>query len=992
MTWSRFTLRRGHLGMLAVVAVLTGGTPAWAEDAPDTVVLTGTVVDEAGTPVGGVEVSARGWQKAEAGKTDASGAFRLSFASNAAGGIYASVVARSGDGRLGLQFVSQRGKSGEPVKVVLKPARTLEVRVQETDGRPVAGAEVRVLAGLRPLVSGRTDAQGVWTVQVPADAQGWSVYALKARLGLDYALAGPRDATTASLPPLPAQLTLTLDGARPPLRVKAVDRQGQPLPGVQVGPWLIQKPGRPDQLNGISDFPTTDAQGVATIDWLPAHAEGQFSIIAYAPDYFAPDHAKWFPVDQPVEEVTIALLPYERLAGRVTTADGRPAADVTISVEGSAASHSHFPGETRTDADGRYVLRVQSETAYILTASKDDMVAPYRSGIVVRAGKPVEGVDLVLGQGTRVRGRVTVGAGRAPAADVMVEAVIDKGSIPAELQREGDRYYHGMTMRLRTKSDQDGRYEFVLGPGEYSIQGPERVDPVKIAIPAANPPHEIVRDMAMPRPESGRFVATVVDTDGKPVAKAVVDGAYQAQLGWFRRTVADDQGTIRIERRLDPLVLAVETPDKARGAVVRVDAEAAEARIVLQPTAAASGRLTDTDGKAVVGRKLSYGIKVRKGPTTRSPFSWHFGGTITTDDSGGFRLAGLIVGEPYELYIYDEEMGRIFSAKTKVKADGPGTISLGDVAIDLAPPKPYVPPTPAELTGESFAARKEKTPREKLAYVLVEAKREYTRPLLLFGGPRDPACVDLFRAFEERARDEETAEGKGKERVKTPADLRWEFELASLDASQADVQALAGELGVSVGGAEPSRLAVVSDEGKLIATYPLRLGGDKKLDARALGAFLREHKLATRDAERMLGEGLAKAKADDKRVFLIMSASWCGPCRMLARFLAANKTELARHYVFVKLDISRDTHAEVLRERYEGKEASNGVPWYVILDAAGKPLITSNAKALEEESGSSNIGFPSDKEGIDQFLKMLRETAPGLTDEALAALRQGLQK
>ena len=181
------------------------------------------------------------------------------------------------------------------------------------------------------------------------------------------------------------------------------------------------------------------------------------------------------------------------------------------------------------------------------------------------------------------------------------------------------------------------------------------------------------------------------------------------------------------------------------------------------------------------------------------------------------------------------------------------------------------------------------------------------------------------------------------------------------------------------------KLAVLSNEGKLIATYPLRLGADRKLDAIPLGKFMLDHKLPTRDAELMLSGGLATASAEQKRVFLIMSASWCGPCRMLARFLYANKAELGRHYVFVKLDVSRDTHAQTLLDRYEGKDAANGVPWYVILDRTGKPLVTSNAKETQDY-GSSNIGFPSSKEGIDHFLSILRQTAPGLSEPVLKTL------
>jgi thiol-disulfide isomerase/thioredoxin len=356
---------------------------------------------------------------------------------------------------------------------------------------------------------------------------------------------------------------------------------------------------------------------------------------------------------------------------------------------------------------------------------------------------------------------------------------------------------------------------------------------------------------------------------------------------------------------------------------------------------------------------------------------------VTTDDQGRFNVLGLVVGEAYDLVVHNEEESRMSTAQTKIAPTDPGSIALGDVAIDLSPPKPYVPPTPAQRAGEAFAARKEKSPREKLEYVLIEASREYTRPLLLFGGPKDPACVDLFRLFDEGSNGEDPA------RAKTPGDLRWEFELSSLDAASAEVATFAKDLGVPLGDGKTPMLAVLSDEGKLAATYPLRPGTDGKLDAGPLAAFLLDHKLPTRDAETMLAEGLAKAKAEDKRVFLIMSASWCGPCRLLARFLVASKAELDRHYVFVKLDVSRDAQAESIKKRFKGSE-SGGVPWYVILDDAGQPLITSNAKELEEQYGNTNVGFPSSKEGIDHFLKMLKQTAPRLSEDAQTSLRHRL--
>src|SRR5262249_8799250 len=157
-------------------------------------------------------------------------------------------------------------------------------------------------------------------------------------------------------------------------------------------------------------------------------------------------------------------------------------------------------------------------------------------------------------------------------------------------------------------------------------------------------PIEIVRDFTMPRAETGPFTGTVVDTDGQPVAGAVVEGTYaaaQAQV-WFNPMKTDAQGTFRLTRSLDPMAIHAETPDKNRAVISRVDAESTEARSVLRPTASASGRLVAPEGKPLTGIKLSYGIRIHMGPPRTSPFSWFFGGTATTDDQGRFALAGLV--------------------------------------------------------------------------------------------------------------------------------------------------------------------------------------------------------------------------------------------------------------------------------------------------------------------------------------------------------------
>lgn len=867
-------------------------------------------------------------------------------------------------------------------------SRKLDVRVVDSKGNPVADAEVCFLGdNLEVAAEGRTDAEGHWSGRVPAEAKNWGLFARKAKIGFDYAIPTPRPGSPDEMLPLPDEVKLTLDGART-LRVKTVDRNGKPIAGVTVGPWYIEKPSRDGKtinrnradinLSGVyRRWPKTDNNGIVTFDWLPKQFERAIPILATHDDYYVFDLQTNLMADKPVEELTIPLLPMEKLSGRVRYADGRPAEGIVIAAEGAGATHNYYKKTTLTDGEGRYELKVYSEFAYIVAVQDKKWSAPYKSGIVVRAGKPVHNVDFVLGKATRLHGRITVGKDNQPATEmVYFNLVIDKGHIPPEIQRPNDQIYHPVQMNFHGEIDKDGRYEFFLGPGEYQLQTQLRVKAEKITIPVVNPPTEIVRDVRLPRPETGRLTGRVVDAEGNPVVGAIVDGTYAAPTGrWFRPIKTDDQGRFTVERSLDPLVLLAQTDDHNRAGVVRVDAEASEAKIVIGPLSKASGRLLDMQGKPITGKELRYGIRIYMGNPKTSPWMDGFGGNAMTDSDGRFTLTNLVPGETYYVNLPLDESHSI--TIKQVKASSIRGLDLGELRADPTPPRPYVPPTPAQRTADAFAANQQNSARQRLQKVLDEARREHTKPLLLFGSPKDLACVELFRLFSEEK--------------EQPSKLRWEFELASLDSNQTAVRQLAQELGASVGKDHPPVLAVLDAKGALVATYELRLDEKHKLDSQALTAFLQKHKLAERDAERMLAEAQANAKTQNKRVFFIASASWCGPCRLLSRYLVKHKEELERHYVFVKIDISRDRHADVLCKRLQqGKH--EGVPWYAILNGDGKVLITSNALTEDPSSGSSNIGFPSSPEGIEHFLTMLKQTAPHLSQEQQNALRKGLEK
>lgn len=981
--------RLASVWVVAVFGLWVALTPIAAVSADSAkVTLRGQVVDEDDKPVAGATVQplARK-QPPEPLKTDQEGRFSLPLPTetNAGGYIYYAFLVKASDGRLGYSVIESA--KPEPVRIVLKPARMLHVAVQDREGSAVQGAEVLFLSDMRLLETGTTDASGSLAFQVPADCRRWAVLSRKPQLGFDYRTAERGRNSKAEPHPLPEKLALQLDGARS-VRVKAVDQNGKPLAGVKVGPWYLRKPGYEADINlsGVPNLRTeTDAKGVAVLDWLPEKFEQGLPITSQSDDYYALEHSSSIKAEKPASELTIEMLPMERLSGRVTHADGRPASGMMVSINGQGTSRNGFHGGVQTDNEGRYQLKVYSEQAYLVRAGDEAFASPCRGDIVVRAGHAVEGVDLVLGRATRVRGRVTMGKNKAPVASYNLSAIIDKGEITKDIPRKAnDRVYHALQMYFNAQTDAEGKYEFHLGPGDYQISGPARTESVKLTIPPKDPPAGVVQNFHMPRAETGPLAGRVVDRDAKPVPGAVVEGRYASSQArrWFGETKCDDKGGFQIERSLDRLIIHARNENGSLAGTTDSDPEETEATVVIGPVAKATGRLLDLDGKPVAGRELTYGIRVHVGETPNSPFMDSFGGKVTTDAQGNFSLAGLITGETYHLNVKIDELGS--RTVTKVTAKDPKTLDLGDLSVDPNPDKPYVPPTPAQRTADAFAAKREMPLAERLENLQAEARREYTRPLLLLGKPADPACIELFRIFQER----DGADADKKD-FRAPNELRWEFELAALDVSRPGIAELVAKIKIDLARGLPV-LAVLNSDGTLVETQSLELK-ENKLDSRLLGAWMEKHKLPTRDAQKMLDDALAKAKAEDKRVFFIFSASWCGPCRMLARFLAPHKAELEKHFVFVKLDISRDEHADEIRQQYK-ESASGGVPWYCILDGEAKVIATSNLPEVNPQYGTSNMGFPTLPPEVDHFIGMLKSTAPRLPAEKLAEYKAELLK
>jgi thiol:disulfide interchange protein len=148
-------------------------------------------------------------------------------------------------------------------------------------------------------------------------------------------------------------------------------------------------------------------------------------------------------------------------------------------------------------------------------------------------------------------------------------------------------------------------------------------------------------------------------------------------------------------------------------------------------------------------------------------------------------------------------------------------------------------------------------------------------------------------------------------------------------------------------------------------------------------------------AQTLLDAAQKRAKAAGKNVFVVFHASWCGWCKRLDEKVWNDPTIgklMATHYEIVRLDVSEDGKQEL--ENPGGDKIlanlggeNSGLPFYAILNPAGKKLTDANRMP-----SNGNIGYPAAPEEITAFVKILKETAPKMTEAERTAVLEHLKK
>jgi hypothetical protein len=260
-------------------------------------VIRGRVIDEDGNPVAGALVrpghiySLR--EQPAISKTDADGRFQFEMESKHVNpwlGFYAVTEDQTLLADTRIKF--EEGVAAIPeLTITLKPGRVITGTVVDQNGQPVEGATV---AGVNQITYPNlvtTDVEGKFRFAYPTGLSPLQeVYAFKEGIGFDYLCTEEIDIYQGNTPPekiSDGPFTLTLSPFKP-VEIKVVNENNEPLPGVKVAPWLINKQEEKDCLNtsGAPDFFdcwTTNADGIATLECLPEWAIERTRYTAYGP-------------------------------------------------------------------------------------------------------------------------------------------------------------------------------------------------------------------------------------------------------------------------------------------------------------------------------------------------------------------------------------------------------------------------------------------------------------------------------------------------------------------------------------------------------------------------------------------------------------------------------------------------------------------------------------------------------------------------------------
>jgi hypothetical protein len=474
----------------AVISLSYGAAIGQGNRQVETVAVRGVVVDEAGAPVSGADVSVRYLSQTMAKvRSAADGSFTIDVPRRSFDGVLLLASDERGD-RLGTLIHPDQGRgTNEPVKMVLRKAAKVEVRVTDAQGAFVTGARVAASYHQQPLAEEMTDEAGLAMLRVPAGVK-LLVYAVAREAGLDYA----RPTFDSD-----DQVSLALRGMVN-VRVKVVDQREQPISGAKVYPMFVARMHEPMMSFSVGNMPefveTTDKSGIA-ICRIPIDNIYHVPIQVEKEGYVRPPWVYWIPDEKVTgvrtgmgvgnartvwgDEFTADLKPSVIVRGTIVHPDGSPAAGANIGAFGHGYNKTGYVQGGTSEADGSFQLALAPDMYYVFNAEAGGECSRDQKRVIV-AGRAVEPLKLVLQQPRRIHGTLT-GSDGAPIPNQHLSLIWSDdesyAKLPAEEQlpnSKDDPSPIVLSIWTNGRTDEKGRFEFLVAPARYYVVAPDKMN------------------------------------------------------------------------------------------------------------------------------------------------------------------------------------------------------------------------------------------------------------------------------------------------------------------------------------------------------------------------------------------------------------------------------------------------------------------------------------------------------------------------------------
>ena len=154
-------------------------------------------------------------------------------------------------------------------------------------------------------------------------------------------------------------------------------------------------------------------------------------------------------------------------------------------------------------------------------------------------------------------------------------------------------------------------------------------------------------------------------------------------------------------------------------------------------------------------------------------------------------------------------------------------------------------------------------------------------------------------------------------------------------------------------------------------------------------------------AESILKDAYKQAAAENKNIFLIFHASWCGWCHKMENAMndPSCKKSFTDNYVIVYLTVEESKDKKdlenpgggALKTKLLGEKA--GLPFWVVMDKNGKVLADCYKRkpGVKKDQPGENLGCPASEDEIALFTDILQRTS-SLSDSKLETIAKRFKK